>query len=74
MSLIKLVDNRYTDKNNTHSYLPLYEKLLKNKKNTAKNILEIGIGDFGEKNGGSIKLWKDYFKKCNYLWFRYTSY
>ena len=32
MSLIKLVDNRYTDKNNTHSYLPLYEKLLKNKK------------------------------------------
>jgi len=65
MSLIKLVDNRYTDKNNTHSYLPLYEKLLKNKKNTAKNILEIGIGDFGEKNGGSIKLWKDYFTKAN---------
>ena len=64
MSLIKLVDNRYTDKNNTHSYLPLYEKLLKNKKNTAKNILEIGIGDFGEKNGGSIKLWKDYFKNA----------
>ena len=61
MSLEKLVNNCFTDKNNTHSYLPLYQKLLKNKKITAKNILEIGIGDFGEKNGGSIKLWKDYF-------------
>jgi hypothetical protein len=34
---------------------------LKNKKESAKNILEVGIGDFGEKNGGSIKLWSDYF-------------
>jgi len=64
MSLIELIDNQYTDKNSTHSYLPLYEKILKNKKNIAKNILEIGIGDFGEKNGGSIKLWKDYFKNA----------
>jgi len=28
----ELVDNSRTDKNTTHSYLPLYEKLLKNKK------------------------------------------
>ena len=34
---------------------------MQNKKNTATNILEVGIGDFGEKNGGSIKLWADYF-------------
>lgn len=61
MSLEELVDNFKTDKNTTHSYLPLYEKLFYNRKNTAKNILEIGIGDFGEKNGGSIKLWRDYF-------------
>jgi len=53
--------NPYTDKNTVHSYLPLYEKLLETKKNTAKNVLEIGIGDFGQKNGGSIKLWKGYF-------------
>ena len=59
--LEKLVNNSKTDKNTTHSYLPLYQKLLENKKETAKNVLEIGIGDFGEKNGGSIKLWKDYF-------------
>ena len=61
MSLFELIDNLKTDKNTTHSYLSLYEQLLVNKKKTAKNILEIGIGDFGEKNGGSIKLWKDYF-------------
>ena len=35
--------------------------MLHKKKETAKNILEIGIGDFDDKNGGSIKLWKDYF-------------
>uniref|UniRef100_A0A6C0APC9 Methyltransferase n=1 Tax=viral metagenome TaxID=1070528 RepID=A0A6C0APC9_9ZZZZ len=61
MSLDILVDNSKTDKNTNHSYLSLYNQLLINKKTTAKNVLEIGIGDFGEKNGGSIKLWKDFF-------------
>jgi hypothetical protein len=61
MSLIELVNNSKTDKNTTHSYLELYQKLLISKKETAKNVLEVGIGNFGEKNGGSIKLWKDFF-------------
>jgi hypothetical protein len=61
MNLEEIVDNLITDKNTTHSYLPLYQTLLKSKKESAKNVLEVGIGDFGEKNGGSIKLWKDYF-------------
>jgi len=61
MSLKDLVNNSLTDKNTTHSYLDLYHKLLIDKKETAKNVLEIGIGDFAEKNGGSIKLWRDYF-------------
>jgi cephalosporin hydroxylase len=56
MSLKTLVDNTRTDKDTTHSYLNLYDKLLSNKKETAKNILEIGIHQ-----GGSIKLWGDYF-------------
>ena len=60
-TLQELVNNSNTDKNTAHSYLPLYQQLLENKKNTATNILEVGIGDFGEKNGGSIKLWADYF-------------
>jgi hypothetical protein len=55
-NLSYLVDNSRTDKNTTHSYLPLYETLLYKKKQSCKNILEIGICD-----GGSIKLWRDYF-------------
>ena len=61
MNLSQLVDNQKTDKNTGHSYLELYEQLLSSKRSSAKNVLEVGIGDFGDKNGGSIKLWVDYF-------------
>ena len=61
MSLFDLVDNLLTDKNTIHSYLELYEKLLCTKKLTATAILEVGIGNFIEKNGGSIKMWYQYF-------------
>ena len=54
--------NFYTDKNTKHSYLPLYEKLLNPIHNSAKQILEIGIGDFNEKNGGSVMMWADFFE------------
>jgi hypothetical protein len=57
MSLEEIVDSTITDKNTTHSYLPLYQQLLVNKKETAKNVLEVGIW----KGGGSIKLWNDFF-------------
>ena len=63
--LCDIVDNTLTDKNTTHSYLDLYEKLLHGKRKTAKNVLEIGLGDFKEKNGGSVKMWFDYFKQAN---------
>jgi cephalosporin hydroxylase len=56
MSLEEIVDNSKTDKNTTHSYLPLYQKLLISKKETAKNVLEVGIC-----HGGSIQLWNDFF-------------
>uniref|UniRef100_A0A6C0HCV8 Methyltransferase n=1 Tax=viral metagenome TaxID=1070528 RepID=A0A6C0HCV8_9ZZZZ len=45
-----------TDKDSSHSYLPLYQELLKGKKDTAKNVLEVGIY-----SGGSIKLWNQFF-------------
>lgn len=61
MSLFELIDNSLTDKNTTHSYIELYQDLLYSKKETAKNVLEVGIGDFKEKNGGSVKLWRDFF-------------
>jgi hypothetical protein len=54
MSLIDLIDNSKTDKNTVHSYIELYEKLLCSQKESAKNVLEVGIY-----NGGSIKLWKN---------------
>ena len=60
MSLEEIVDNSRTDKNTTHSYLPLYQQLLMGKKETAKNVLEVGIC-----TGGSIKLWSDYFTNAN---------
>ena len=56
MSLIELIDNSRTDKNTVHSYIDLYEKLLHSQKESAKNVLEVGIY-----KGGSIKLWRDYF-------------
>jgi cephalosporin hydroxylase len=56
MDLIDIVNNSRTDKNTVHSYLPLYQTLLINKKETAKNVLEVGIY-----KGGSIKLWHDFF-------------
>ncbi len=59
-SLDKIVDNRFTDKNTTHSYLETYEKLLKDTHLSCKNVLEIGI-----QRGGSIKLWNDYFINAN---------
>lgn len=65
MSLISLVDNSRTDKNTCHSYLELYDELFLNKKNTAKNILEIGIGEEKKTNGGSIRLWYEYFANAD---------
>ena len=64
--LSQLIDNSRTDKNTVHSYIDLYETLLTSKKDNAKNILEIGIGDGnqGVTNGGSIKLWYDYFQNA----------
>jgi len=37
-TLTQLVNNSKTDKNTQHSYLELYQKLLVNKKLTAKNV------------------------------------
>ena len=62
MSLESIVDNSRTDKNTIHSYLPLYQKLFGSKQETAKSILEIGIW-----NGGSIKLWHDFFQMQPYM-------
>ncbi len=60
MNLEQIADNTRTDPDTTHSYLPLYERLLNSKKETAKNTVGIGI-----ECGGRIKLWSDYFTNAN---------
>lgn len=55
-TLAELADPNRTDKNTLHSYLDTYEKLLSGKKESAKNVLEVGIY-----RAGSIKMWHDYF-------------
>lgn len=56
MDLRILIDNSRTDKDTLHSYLETYEKLFKDKRLTSTEIMEVGVS-----NGGSIKLWNDYF-------------
>ena len=46
-----------SDKGNVHSYLPVYEEILAPYRETAKNILEIGLF-----NGASLLMWEQYFK------------
>jgi len=55
----QLINNSITDKATTHSYLNHYERLFQHMKDTALHVLEIGIAQ-----GGSIKLWTDYFSKA----------
>jgi hypothetical protein len=58
--------NGYTDKGTTHSYLELYNQLLFKIRDTALNVLEVGIGNWDTKNNGaSILLWLKFFKKSN---------
>ena len=57
-------DDRLTDKNTLHSYIDLYQQLFESKRETATHVLEIGIGPAIHMNGGSIKMWADYFYKA----------
>ena len=61
MNLTSIADSTRTDKNTTHSYLELYDQLLVSRKTTAEHVLEIGIGPADKPNGGSIRMWHDYF-------------
>lgn len=62
--LATFCDDGLTDKNTWHSYIEAYEQLFCKKKNTARNVLEIGIGPTMP-NGGSILMWAGYFNEAN---------
>lgn len=51
----------WPDKNSTHSYLTVYEELLEPYRNTAKNVLEIGL-----MSGESLCMWAEYFSGTVY--------
>lgn len=46
----------FGDKGTVHSYIPVYEKILKPYRKTAKVVLEIGILE-----GSSLRMWEEYF-------------
>ena len=58
--MLKDYDNALTDKNTLHSYLDVYELLLRNRKTSAKNIMELGIW-----KGGALLLFHDYFQNAS---------
>lgn len=46
----------WPDKGSVHSYIEVYEEILAPYRNTAKNILEIGL-----MSGESLRMWAEYF-------------
>lgn len=52
----KYYKNGWPDKGSVHSYLEVYEELLAPYRDTAKNVLEIGL-----MSGESLRMWSDYF-------------
>lgn len=59
MTLKDLIDNRYTDKDTVHSYIDVYQTVLEPISTSATRVLEVGI-----QQGGSIKLWADFFQNA----------
>jgi cephalosporin hydroxylase len=48
----------WPDKGDVHSYLEIYETLLAPYRDTAKNVIEIGL-----MSGESLRMWTEYFSK-----------
>lgn len=66
MQSLKELSLKYeSDKSTAHNYTHIYEKYLSSFKNKKIKLLEIGIGGYSStsKGGGSLKMWRDYFKK-----------
>lgn len=45
-----------TDKIGKHHYLPVYYEMFKDKRESVKKILEIGVGE-----GAGLRMWRDFF-------------
>jgi len=64
MKLQKIGNQYLTDKARHKyknvTYLEIYEKFFKHKRETVKNFVEISVV-----NGASLRMWKDYFPNAN---------
>lgn len=47
---------KFNDKNTTHSYLPVYEEILRPYRETSERVIELGVLD-----GHSWAMWREYF-------------
>ena len=68
--LCELATKHGTDKYNWHKYTPVYHRLLKDRRNDVRKVLEIGIGDPSSMSdptgkpyvpGASLRMWQEYF-------------
>lgn len=59
--LFDLAEKHHTDKKERdHNYVLMYEKLMERNRLSTKKVLEIGFGE-----GGSIKMWQNYFTNAD---------
>jgi hypothetical protein len=56
----EIATNYKTDKFTSHTYLDTYDKILSSRKDSIKNLFEIGVW-----LGGSILLWHDFLPNSN---------
>jgi len=57
-----------TDSRHCHPYTLFYHKIFKNKRDAPLNIAELGILD-----GGSLRMWQEYFSNANIYGFEYNN-
>ena len=55
-NLTKLAIKYGTDKWGKHHYTPVYHDLFKDKRESVKKVLEIGVGE-----GAGLRMWRDFF-------------
>tara|TARA_B110000196_G_scaffold320231_1_gene341272 strand:+ start:1873 stop:2445 length:573 start_codon:yes stop_codon:yes gene_type:complete len=54
-----IIEQHDTDKNTCHSYAAHYDKLFTRLRDSATDVLEIGVN-----HGGSVRTWLEYFRKA----------
>jgi len=55
-----------TDKYGGHFYTPIYDELLRHRRNEPLRVLELGVGGYDARDAGgaSLRMWADYFPRA----------